>query len=179
MTKTTITEALAELKTLGKRIDTKRATIQGFLTRREGLKDPLTKDGGSVEVIQREWQALTDLTIRQVAIRTAIQRCNQAVPITIEGVTKTIAEWLTWRKEVAPGEQYFLTKVRQTILTERLNVTKQGASVVEAGKEAKPTDLIINVDEGELAKQHEKLEIILGTLDGKLSLLNATTVFEV
>jgi len=178
MNKTTITEALAELKTLDKRISSKRESIKGFLTRREGLKDPLEKDGGSMEFIKRERQALGDLNARRINIRTAIQRVNHTIPIEICGVTKTLAEWLTWRKEVAPDEQRFLSQVRQAVLVERTNVTRQGGSVVEAGKDGKLTDLVVNVDEAQLAKEHEQIEEILGTLDGVLSLKNATVTIE-
>ena len=71
---TTITEALAELKTLGKRIEKKRESVAMFLTRQDGLKDPLEKDGGSVEFIKRERQAVKDLEQHHVNIRLAIQR---------------------------------------------------------------------------------------------------------
>src|SRR5437762_2223860 len=101
----TITEALAELKTLQKRIEKKREFVVTFLARQDGLKDPLGNDGGSFVALGRELQAIHDLDARRVLIRTNIQKINQSTPITVENVTRTIAEWLTWRKEVAPGEQ--------------------------------------------------------------------------
>lgn len=173
----TITEALAELKTLNKRIGKKREYVRAYLFRQEGLKDPHEKTGGSPEVIQRETQAIGDLENRIVEIRTAIQKANQSTPITICGTTKTIAEWLTWRKEVAPGVQEHLKMVRLAIHSARSNAQKAGVAVVSASvhnADSKPTDLIVNVDEGGLAKEAENLEEILGTLDGQLSLRNAT-----
>lgn len=41
-----ITEALAELKTLNKRVEKKKEYVKAYLYRQEGLKDPLEKDGG-------------------------------------------------------------------------------------------------------------------------------------
>lgn len=178
----TITEALAELKTIQKRIEKKREFVGQYVGRQEGLKDPLDKDGGSPEVIRRERQAIADLEARHVAIRTAIQKVNQSTSIVIDGVKKTIAEWLTWRKEVAPGMQSFIAKLRQSVIQARNTAQQKGYGLVPATAvtaETKPTDIVINVDEAALAKDAESLENILGTLDGQLSLKNATVVVEV
>lgn len=170
-----ITEALAELKTIGKRMQKKQTFIASYLHRQEGLKDPLEKDGGSAVVLKNELQAIGDLNKRVVEIRTAIQRTNLTTTLTVEGVTKSIAEWLTWRKEVSNGEVAFVDSLRQNLLRARTQAQTRGVAVVNVGNQANaPTDLIINLDEGELAKQAEKLETILGVLDGQLSLKNAT-----
>ena len=50
----TITEALAEIKTLAKRIEKKRQNIGQFLVRQEGVRDPLEREGGSVAFVQTE-----------------------------------------------------------------------------------------------------------------------------
>lgn len=39
----TITEALAEIKTVAKRIEKKRDFIRAYLSRQEGVRDPLEK----------------------------------------------------------------------------------------------------------------------------------------
>lgn len=52
----TITEALAEIKTIGKRIDSKKQFVTSHLARQDGVKDPLEKDGGSAELLKRERQ---------------------------------------------------------------------------------------------------------------------------
>ena len=177
----TITEALAELKTIQKRIEKKREYAKVFIGRQEGLKDPLEKDGGSAEVIRRERQAIVDLETRHVAIRTAIQKANQTTPITVEGITKTIAEWLTWRKEIAGGTQAFISQMRQAVQHLRTQAQQKGWNLVAVTTDAerKPTDIVINVDEAALAKEAEQIEMILGTLDGQLSLKNATVTVEV
>ena len=177
----TITEALAELKTMGKRIMSKREYVGNFLARQDGIKDPLEKDGGSIEVIKRERQAISDLETRHVAIRTAIQKVNQSTPITIAETTKTIAEWLTWRKEIAPGAQAFVGKMRNSIIQVRAQAQQKGWGVIATATTAatQPTDFVINADEAELAKQAEQFETILGTLDGQLSLKNATVTIDV
>lgn len=176
----TITEALAELKTIQKRIEKKRDYIGAFLGRQESLKDPLEKDGGSAEVIRRERQAIADLEKRHVAIRLAIQRANHATPVTVEGETRMLADWLTWRKEIAQGQMTFIGRMRQAIQNARNQAQQKGWNVVSDPTAAtKPSDMIVNVDEGELAREAERLETVLGGLGGQLSLKNATVLIEV
>ena len=57
MAKLTITEALAEIKTIGKRLEKKREHVKGFLFRQDVFKDPFYSEGGSFSMIERERQA--------------------------------------------------------------------------------------------------------------------------
>jgi hypothetical protein len=125
---TTITEGLADLKTLRKRIDKKRESLGPYLARAEAIRDPLEKQGGSASHIKAEIQAVADLEAQYLDIRRRIAAANDATQITVSGVTKSIAQWLIWRREIAPSYQ-----------------------------------------------QLEHIEEVLGTLDGQLSLKNATT----
>ncbi len=171
----TITEALAEIKTIGKRLEKKREGIMPFLARQDGVRDPLEKDGGSVAHVAAEFQGIADLGKRVITLRAGIQRANDNTSITLGGVSRTISEWLTWRREIAPGEQAFLAKLRGTINGVRENAKKQGLAAVAPGAASNPADFIINVSEQALAAQIEALEETLGSLDGQLSLKNATT----
>src|SRR5439155_22848829 len=98
---TTITEALAEIKTIGKRLEKKRSAILQLIARDSRVKDPLEKEGGSVRYIQAERQSVKDLETRIVAIRTAIQKSNLSTPLALDGQSMSVAEWLTWRREVS------------------------------------------------------------------------------
>lgn len=171
----TITEALAEIKTIDKRIEKKREYITQYIARQEGAKDPLEKDGGSVEVIRRETQAINDLYNRLINLRTGIQRTNNATEVTIGTNTMTISEWLVWRREIAPPTRTYLHKLRQSFHTLRDQTRRQGVQLVSPGNTGeKPTDVIVNIDEATLAKEIEAMEETLGALDGQLSLKNAT-----
>lgn len=170
----TITEALAEIKTIGKRMEKKREGVMPFLARQDGVRDPLEKDGGSPAYIAAERQALRDLGARVVALRRGIQRANDATTITLGGSARTISEWLTWRRELAPGERAFLNTLRAQISGVRDQAKRQGVSVAAPGAAQQPADFIINVGEQELGAQIEALEETLGALDGQLSLKNAT-----
>jgi hypothetical protein len=176
----TITEALADIKTSLARIDKKQKSILGYLGRDSRLRDPLEKEGGSAEFIKRERQSILDLQDKIVRVRSAIQKINLETTLTIEGETRTLAAWLNWRREIAGLQQTFLSQMSSNIHTLRQQATRQGATVRESGEtSAAPQDFIINMSESALATENERMTTILGQLDGKLSLLNATTLIEV
>lgn len=178
----TITEALAETKTIEKRIAKKRESIQNYLARQDMVKDPLAADGGSVEYIKREEQAVKDLEERLIAIRRAILTANTITMISVNGDTRAVQDWLTWRREIAPKRQAYLGQLRSRIEGTRQQAQQKGLAVVSAVAQVgptQPTDILVNVSEQELAQQIEHLEMILGTLDGQLSLKNATTTVTV
>lgn len=180
MERITITEALAEVKTIGKRLETKRDFIGQFLFRQQMVKDPLEKDGGSEKAVAAAFQSIADLQQRVIKIRAAIQRANLENTLTIEGKGQSVANWLTWRKEVAPFQQKTLTLLRQSIDKNRQQMLTKGITVgsLKIEQDLRPTDFVVNLDEGDLARRIEALETILGTLDGKLSLFNATATIE-
>lgn len=173
----TITEALAEIKTIGKRIEKKREFIGQYLGRQDGLRDPLEKQGGSFEAIRAERQSISDLSDRIVELRRGIAKANDHTVLTVNGITKSVSEWLVWRREIAPGHVAFLGRLRAGLSQIRTQAARNNAAVVQANASTgdnKPTDHIINLDERELASEIERLEDTLGQLDGKLSLVNAT-----
>jgi hypothetical protein len=179
----TITEALAEIKTIGKRLEKKRAAVLANLARDSRVFDPL--EGGSVEFVKRERQGIADLEKRIVDIRTAIQKSNLTTSTTVGEQTMTIAEWLTFRREVSKGRKDFLTTINGTITGLRQKFQQQGGravlasatAIIENSKPDVPT-VLIHLDERTLLEEQENLEKALGDLDGKLSLLNATTTIE-
>lgn len=181
MTRVTITEALAEIKTIAKRIEKKEIFVRQFLLRQEAFKDPLALEGGSPKAIAEAMQSIADLRRRHVAIRSAITAANMRIRVTLgAGSTvrsQTITEWLTWRREVAPGEVAFVKSLQQGIATVRSQAMAKGVRV-SAGEAEKPTDVVVNLDEGALARGAEDLEAVLGELDGQLSLKNATEFVE-
>lgn len=177
----TITEALAEIKTVGKRIEKKRAFVGGFLARQDGVRDPLEKDGGSAKVITEERQGIADLESRIIGLRRGIQRANDETAVTINGVTRTISEWLTWRRDVAPGQKAFLASIQGGLANVRNQAKQQGAAMISATAitaDTKPTDIVVNVDERAIGDEIEQLEDTLGQLDGQLSLKNATVLID-
>jgi len=171
----TITEALAEIKTINKRLVKKREFVLSHTVRSDKMVDPLEKDGGSDKVLSQERQAITDLEDRVVRLRSAINGSNQSTTLTVGGKTRPVADWLIWRREVMPAYQKFLVRMNANIHSEREG---QSYSRTMNGNED-TAGVIVNVDEKALGTEAETLEEILGNLDGQLSLLNATTGVEV
>jgi hypothetical protein len=177
----TITEALAELKTLGSRIEKQRGNIMRYLGRDAALRDPLERDGGSVEYIKRQLQSVRDLEERIIKIRTAIQTANNQNNLALGNETRTVGEWLAWRREIAPRQEAFVTNVISVISQARTRAVREGARVVEG----RPTEgsgdreYVFNVSETDVAEEAERLTELLGTLDGKLSLFNATVSLDI
>lgn len=178
---TTITEALAEIKTIGKRLAKKRDAVGSYLVRDCRLRDPQASSGGSRSFIEGELQSIRDLEARLIRIRSAIQRSNLDTQLTIEDCSMSVADWLTYRREVATGRGAFLAKIVQTVEGARDRLAKESRRLVEREYEAEEgkADVIVNVDEAELLRKIEQHETVLGILDGKLSLLNATTMIEI
>lgn len=177
----TITEALAEIKTVSKRIASKREFIMQYIIRMEGLKDPLEKDGGSAASIEKELQAVSDLEKRIIELRIGIQRANDTTDVTLEKVTKTISEWLIWRREVAPSRKSYLNRLKMGLSSTRGEAQRKGFNVfsqVNQNQADKPTDFIVNINEKKLAEEIEMMENILSQLDGQLSLMNATVTIQ-
>lgn len=179
MPATTITEALAELKTILKRIEKKRDFVVSALARPEGARDPLEREGGGVQRVAQERQAIKDLHDRTIRIRRAIQTANEANNITVEGETRSIADWLVWRREVAPEQKKLLEAIRAQINYARQEAKKRDSKVIGPGESTTNfQDIVVNVSESDLAKDIEHMETVLGTLDGQLSLKNATITIE-
>lgn len=178
MTSITITEALAEIPTTLKRIEKKREFVKSFLYRQSAVRDPHEKDGGSSELIERERQAIVDLENRIIAIRNAIQNANQVNEITIGNQTRTINEWLIWRREIANNSKSFDGSIAAALNVLRNEAMKKGIGVSDQDK-GYSSDYVVNINEKKLAETIENLEEILGKLDGQLSLNNARLMIEV
>lgn len=171
----TITEALAEMKTLIKRIQSKREYVTTYLLRIETLKDPL---GDSKKAIAEEMQAINDLETRLVDLRRAVNFQNDITTIEIEGLSKTIAGWIVWRRDVAPSRERFITQLRSKLNQARDQLRTQPMYATKEQSE-KPLDMVVNVDEQALNEEAEQIKNILGQLDGQLSLKNATVEIKI
>ncbi len=174
----TVTEALGEIKTISARIGKKREAIMRYFARDGRLRDPLEADGGSAEYVRRERQAVADLEERVVTIRSAIQSVNLATGLTVGGKTRSVAAWLNWRRDVSSGAKGFLSQMANQLNNIRQQAPRQGQTVSEKDT-GSPNEIVVAVKEMDLAREVEEAEAVLGSLDGKLSLINATTMIEV
>lgn len=177
----TITEALAEIKTIRKRLDSKREFLGNYLFRQSMVKDPLEKDGGSEKAVTAAFQAIFDLNTRIIKIREGIQRANLENKLTVGTLAMSVTNWLTWRKEIAPFTEKTYVAIREAINKNRQQMQSKGITVgsVKVEETLRPNDFVVNLDEGKLSKDIEELQTVLGTLDGKLSLFNATKTIKI
>ncbi len=132
----TITEALAEIKTIAKRVEKKRLFVQQNLGRQDGIRDPHQANGGSQALLAQERQAIGDLGTRVVQLRRGIAGANVANSISINGETRSIQDWLTWRREIAPGHRQWLGALSAQLAQMRSQAVKQGNQVVGPGQTA-------------------------------------------
>lgn len=172
----TITEALAELKTLDKRIESTRDFILKYGVRQGSTIDPLDDEGGSDKVIPAKLQSLADLLQRKVAIRSAINRKNAETMLEVKGVTRTIAEWIIWRREAYKQELQAYTSLQANVLGARQQCIKHGMTMKDDGTQpSKVQEVASFIKESVIQKKIEQLQEIESTLDGRLSHVNATT----
>lgn len=177
MTRMTITEALAEIKTIGKRTATNWEFVSARVARPSQIVDPLLDKGGTAEVLRQLRQSSGDLRARVVKIRGAIAKANQETSLSIDGTTRTLADWIIWRREVMPQTKVELDELAKAINNIRTQARQRGGNLKEQPTE--PTDTVLHISETELAADRDHLEKVLGVLDGQLSLKNATTFIEV
>lgn len=170
----TITEALQEIKTLKKRIEKKKEFILQYLWRQNHMRDPHEASGGSQALVRQETQAINDLENNIVNLRKKIAEVNMNNVITISGETKSIADWIIWRREIAEQKKSFLNDILRRIDRTRSDARSKGIDLTDTTQGPEKFDVIININESELLKEIEKIECIISTLDGQLSLKNAT-----
>lgn len=169
----TITEALAEIRTLNKRIEKKIELISARVGMQGHIKDPFEAEGGTLEANKREMQSIHDLQSRLVAIRSAIHEANTKAVLKIHNLEYTLAQWLVWKREVLPAQKKLITGVSRNINRFVQQVQSQGLTINPDADSDKQVRLTYDV--AALEKEADELEQIEGVLDGKLSLLNATT----
>jgi hypothetical protein len=174
----TITEALAELKTLRARIEKKQKFVHSYCARQRVLQDCYVEEGGTPQKITEELQAIGDLEKRIVRIRLAILAANLSLPLTIQKVTQSVQGWLTWRREIADSRKGFVSGIIREVARIKHEAVSRGGEIGD-GPAKNNFDLVIQVDESSFNKENEHLVEILGELDGQLSVINATSQIDV
>lgn len=159
MSNMTITEALASIKTLVRRIEMKRSAIAPYLFRLDSLKDPLEQQGGSSDYVRREMQAILDLQDEIVRLRVSIAHTNSITFVSVSNIYRTVEEWLVWRRDVAPMRLRILEGIRSN-----LDRARGDERTIRA-----------NFDESAMLDEYEIHQTIMLELDGALSRINAVT----
>lgn len=166
-----ITEGLAEIKTLIKRIEKNREFIARNFVTTSNVVDPYAESGGLQKKVSETIQATTDLMKRIVKIRSAINTANATNRIKIGDYEQTIGEWLIWRRDILP-----LLRDWERFLLQNLEQAK--THTLPANWVEQKVQLIISVDEKEITQYFTNILLTNEELDGKLSLANATIDLE-
>lgn len=177
MEKITITEALSEINLIKKKIEKKELVVVGNLVRVKHIQDPL--EGGSQVYVARELQAINDLNKRHVNIKSAIAEANIKNFVTIHDETKSIFDWLTWKRDIADKQVKLFQQINHGVKnhldsqSQRPNVYKDDAGKVML------VEYELNVDYSTQLLAAQILGDTIEKLDGQLSLKNATIQIEI
>lgn len=167
MPRITVAEALGELAQIDQRLATKQQLIESFLVRDAALHDPLRNEGGTLSALAQEKAGLAALRERKVLLSRAIQTINAQTTLTFKDITRSIADWMAWKRDVLPTRTKFLQQLRGWIMWARsVPRTKAGAVVAQ-------------IDEKSLLEEIELLEEVQGWLQGQLNLKNAILTLDV
>lgn len=177
MAKLTITEALAEIKLVEKKIEHKTQFVLANLTRFRHQPDPL-KDGPAT--IKAEMQSIGDLRQRIVDLRSAISKANNEQRIEIGNQSKTIQEWLTWKRECSKHEIDLYNAIHKEV-AKKLADNAARPQLYKDKDEDKPrlAEIETNVNYPEYVEKAQASQETLDKLDGQLSLKNATVLIVV
>jgi hypothetical protein len=170
-----ISEALGQLAVIDQQIEKKQQLISDYLFRDAAVRDPLARDGGTAEVLAREYRSIQALLGRKVRIRRVVQSANEQATITHGDTTRSIADWLVWKREVVSDRSRFLVQLRNRIEQARREAPRHRPAAAE---KSSGSDLVVNLNEQELSSELELLEELQGYLAGQLALKNATVVVE-
>lgn len=171
-----MTQAFTELRTLEKRIQKKQEKILRYLYRTNDQIDPFGEEPGSKAEIQKELQSIEDLWQRYMDIRKAMRKANEETFITIEGVERSMADWVAWKREVAPKVGRFIQSMVLRVYQGRDEINREN---IRRKKDEEVKHIVINVDEKALSDRGENIEKILGALDGQLAVKNATVTLDI
>jgi ribosomal protein L7/L12 len=171
-----ISEALGQLAVIDLLIEKKQQLISAYLFRDAAVRDPLERHSpGAVEILAREYRSIQALLGRKVRIRRVVQSANEQATITHGDTTRSIADWLVWKREVVGDRSRFLQQLRNRIEQARREALRHRPAGAE---KAKGGDLVVNLNEQELSSELEALEELQGYLAGQLALKNATVTVE-
>jgi ribosomal protein L7/L12 len=157
-----VSEALSEFVTLDQWLAKKQAFVLQHLSGEAALRDRFASQGGTTAVLARERQSIHEIEERKILLRRLIQRANEATEITFENVTRSIADWLAWKREVLTRHVQHLEQVRLLLTAHR-------------GQQK----ITVHLDERELLAELEKWSSFETWLTGQLSLRNATMTVDV
>lgn len=177
--KLTITEALSEVNLIKKKIEAKQTFIKSNMFSYNHLKDPYASEGGIAKKITSELQSLKDLQTRLEKIRAKISEANLHETLTVGETTKTVMEWLAWKREISASQTQFVNFMLSSIKSELDRYGKTPQVFKDDAGNNHLAEITPNIDIPAWQREQENLMTINEVLDGKLSLKNATMMIDI
>jgi hypothetical protein len=175
----TVAEALAQVATIRRRIGQKQQLVAAYLLREQQYRDPLRAEGGTPSVLAREWNSIRALHERTVLLRRLIQNAYERTTVSLGNRARSLADWLAWRREVTARQAGFLQALSTRISKARRQASRQARGQGDGPQGYRPADVIVHLNEQDLARERESLEEMLGALEGQVALKNATVTIDI
>lgn len=164
-----IIEALKELPLIEKKVTKNAALIEKYASEVDNGSPTLLLEEASEhrKEVTALLQSTNDLVDRAGKIRRALAMTNANTDVTIEGVTKSITEWIAFREQGHRLKRRALDALNDSRATSVMNSTpfdpEKGIRVMRF------------YDEREKNEAIQKIDDIQGQLDARLEIVNATT----
>jgi predicted dithiol-disulfide oxidoreductase (DUF899 family) len=178
MERMTITEALSEIKLIKAKTDKLRQLVKANLYRFEEQPDIFEKEGGSKRFAEATTQAVKDHEDRLTKIRAAITKANLENTITLGSDTKSIFEWITWKREVSQARFTFINGIQQELKNVEDKFRREPPAYRDKEQVLVFYKVQYNLDYSTFVTKAQEVADQLQKLDGQLSLKNATLVIE-
>lgn len=165
-----IIEALKELPLIEKRIAQMISDINQYASLISSEEPALGTEDAHKKKVKGLKQKAFDLIRHYEKIKNTLEKTNCKVVVEIEGVKKTIREWITVRKDTgklysAVFDAFNIKHATDLLNSVRIDVTKEGVNV----------SLKRMYSEDEIKQEREKSDLIISRIDAALEVVNATT----
>ena len=172
MDKMTITEALAEIHIIDKRLAAKRNFVLDHAAVDSRLKGTIEE-----KQVNQARQAIRDLEDRRLRIRIVIAKANAETAVTVDSVTMHTDEWLVWKREIYPHSVQHLKSLKSALDGAKNELRALLNKPLPDGQPKPGLDFHVS-PEG-VAQELEDLQATYEKLDGKLSHKNAVIFVEI
>ena len=166
MDKMKLIEAMKELKLIVAKISRNREETIKYSSGLSNEKPVFETEKAQSEYVARLIQSTEDLVKRYLDLKSAIEYTNLKTKVTIHGETRSISEWLVYKRNLAGIRHHAYQAANDSVALGRKS--KDAAAL-------KDVQIVRYYDEAVMNAKLRNLIEILGSLDGTLEVINATT----
>lgn len=168
----TIVEGMAELKLIQRKMTQQADRIHDYAAILSTEKPQMGTEEAQEKEIETLIQSNEDLVREWLGIKSRIEYTNLITDVTIDSVTRTISEWLSFKgRKSRYGLGRALLETYRALNDESAQRTR---SRLETGKGSAPT-IVRLYDENQKYNRMNKVSDLLDKIDSKLEVVNAVT----